>query len=157
MDAGRRRTTLASYQENNHQGHGYSNMPMSMQSKRVLSGSSAVGGSSGHPGRQSLMPGGRFSMAVPQRVVSAGNNNMRQSLAPIPSHFAGSSSLPTSSSQQSHFNAPSTVARNNQMYHSAGIPSAPRPENHLRSSLAPQSSQTQQQSSNSSQGYAPPR
>lgn len=196
MEAGRRRTTLASYQQESQTG--VPMVPMSMQQgKRVFSGGSQHQQSFG---RQSLMPGapsaaagpsgGRFSMAVPQRVVSGGGaSSMRQSMVPgmmssqQQQHqpFASSSQEqqhhfgPTSSRQSSQgYNslnllAPGTVGRGSQMYssssnnnnshqHQLGVASVARHDGYLRSSMSQaQPHSSQQQSQQSSQGYAPPR
>lgn len=184
MEAGRRRTTLAAYQQESQTGVPV--VPMSMQQgKRVFSGG-AVHQQQQHPfGRQSLMAGpsagpsgGRFSMAVPQRAVSASHAGMRQSMVPsimsssqqqqqqqVPfasssqEHHYGSSQQSSQQASQS-LNVPGTVGRGSQMYnsnssHHLGVASAARHDGYLRSSMsqAPQSAQSQQ----ASQGYAPPR
>lgn len=184
MDASRRRTTMASHQQYQQSQQGYGSMtglPMSMQSKRVFSGGSSAGGPSF--GRQSLMPtgsashntganagGGRFSMAVPQRVVSGGS--MRQSMAPGIMMHSSASAFPSSSQeQQQHFGASSqsqpqssqnsrfSLAMPGTASKGAGMMSANRQDGaYLRSSMSQQQQhQGQSQQQSSSQGYAPPR
>ena len=150
MDAAKRRTTISTFQQQQQQENVISHIPMSTQRKQRPT--DMLGASNNRTASQTQILGGRFSMAVPQRVVS------RQSMAPFQSssqeqlyHSQQSSQAYT---QSNGLAVPATIGRQSYLYKSHNVPlgqsGARGDAGYLRSSSL--------QSSNSqAQGYAPPR